>query len=256
MGYFGGWFDRCVSRLVEAMLALPCRDHRVPVRRRPRPVRRADHRHHRPRLHAADRADGADGGAGRAAIWTTCPRPGCSARARPASCSARSCPTSCPPIAGRVHGPARVRGLHGGDAVVPRLRHPAAHAGLGRGHRGQLQRPAGRVLVGDAVPGARHRLAGDRGQPRSPTPSSRCSTHEPRPRRRPVVELPAASRPALDVSHMDVTYRVRGTRPARPCATSRSRSAAASRTAWWASPDPASRRWRSRWCATCRATAG
>ena len=37
--------------------------------------------------------------------------------------------------------------------------------GLGRGHRGQLQRPAGGLLVADAVPGARHRLAGDRGQP-------------------------------------------------------------------------------------------
>jgi ABC-type dipeptide/oligopeptide/nickel transport systems, permease components len=36
--------------------------------------------------------------------------------------------------------------------------------GLGRGHRGQLQRPAGRLLVADAVPGARHRLAGDRGR--------------------------------------------------------------------------------------------
>ena len=36
--------------------------------------------------------------------------------------------------------------------------------GLGRGHRGQLQRPAGRLLVADAVPGAGHRLAGDRGR--------------------------------------------------------------------------------------------
>ena len=58
-----------------------------------------------------------------------------------------------------------LRGVRGGHAVLPRLRRAAADAGLGRGHRGQLQRPAGRLLVADAVPGARHRLAGDRGQP-------------------------------------------------------------------------------------------
>ena len=47
-----------------------------------------------------------------------------------------------------------------------------------------------------------------------------------------------------------------GARTASRCGTCRSRSAAASPTGWWASPGPASPRWRWRWCGTCPATAG
>ena len=66
---------------------------------------------------------------------------------------------------GRVHGPPRVRDLHDRDPVVPRLRHPAADARLGGRHRQQRPVPRGRVLVGDALPGAGDRLAGGRHQP-------------------------------------------------------------------------------------------
>src|SRR5262249_16444942 len=66
---------------------------------------------------------------------------------------------------GGVHGPPRVRDLHGREPVVPRLRHPTAHARLGRRHRQQRAVPRGRVLVADALPGAGDRLAGGRRQP-------------------------------------------------------------------------------------------
>ena len=55
--------------------------------------------------------------------------------------------------------------IHDRDAVVPRLRRATAHARLGRRHRHQLQLPRRRLLVGDAVPGARDRFARHRDQP-------------------------------------------------------------------------------------------
>ena len=55
--------------------------------------------------------------------------------------------------------------LHGGHALVPRCRHPAAIAGLGADHLGDLQPDPGRPVVAHAVPGHRHRVAGDRRQP-------------------------------------------------------------------------------------------
>ena len=128
------------------------------------------------------------------------------------------------------------------DAVLPRLRHPAAVARLGlpirRATHGTAQR---RLLVDGAVPGARDRLAGGRRQPhrrrhpagsideramrRARTAPQTAPALESRPRRR----LPRARR--LD----------------RAGAARRSlrRSSAARPTGWSASPAAASRRPRS-----------
>ena len=130
MGYFGGWFDSVVSRIVEAILALPFVIIVFALRRRRRPVRGVDHRHHRPRLHAADRADGPDGGAGRATSGLRVRVP--AARREPGPGHVRRDPAQRPARhRGRVHGPARLRGLRAGHAVLPRLRHQAAHARTG-----------------------------------------------------------------------------------------------------------------------------
>src|SRR6185437_7590496 len=111
---------------------------------------------------------------------------------------------------GRVHGPARLRGVRGSHAVLPRIRGAAADAGLGLGHRGQLQRPAGRLLVAGAVPGAGYRVAGNRGQldhgldragaERMSKLSAEMAGGTPE---------TGSDSPALVVSHMDVTYKVR-----------------------------------------------
>ena len=99
---------------------------------------------------------------------------------------------------------ARLRHLRRRDAVVPGLRHPAADARLGRRHLGQLRPDHRRLLVGDAVPGARDRVARRGRQPdrRLDLGGARGMSAAARHRR--------CRAHALDVANVDVAYRVRG----------------------------------------------
>ncbi len=98
---------------------------------------------------------------------------------------------------GRVHGPDRVRHLRHRHPLVPRVRATAAVARLGPPDRGRLPVHVRRLLVGVAVPGARHRIPRDR--------------REPHLRRRAAGGQELTPAPVIDVRDLEVAYRVRGT---------------------------------------------
>ena len=113
-------------------------------------------------------------------------------------------PNILPDDRGGVHGAGRLRHVHGRHAVVPRRRHPAALAGLGSDHLRDLQLiPSGQWWP-TLFPALAIASAGDRHEPRSPTPSRRCRPHEhwPTPSRRPL-------RPWRSTD-LEVAYKVRG----------------------------------------------
>ena len=119
---------------------------------------------HRLRVHAADRAHRPRRGAGRAPARLRGRRRGCAARARRRSCSSRSCRTCCRPSWSSSPCGSATR-----SSRSPRCP-SSASASSRRRPTGAPTSPrttaaGGGLLVGDAVPGAGHRLAGDRDQP-------------------------------------------------------------------------------------------
>ncbi len=130
MGYFRGATDEVISRFVEAFLAIPLVVTGDRGDQRPGALQPRDHPRDRDRVHAADRPHGPGGGAARARARLRFGRPP-SRRARPLHHVRRDPPERDRADPGRVHGAARIRRVHGRDAVVPRLRDLAALARLG-----------------------------------------------------------------------------------------------------------------------------
>ena len=96
----------------------------------------------------------------------------------------------------------RFRDLRHRHPVVPRVRHPAAGAGLGAPDLRELRAACRRRLVADVLPGARHRHPRRRSQPRRrrPDPGVRAMSAAP----------VAAGAPALELDDLGVAFSVRG----------------------------------------------
>ena len=138
MGYFRGLARRRDQPLRRGDSGAAAGDHRAGRDRRARPVERDADRRDRIGVHSTDRAHRARRGAAGTRARLRRRRPP-ARRARPLHHVRRDPAQRALPGRGGVHGPARLRDLHRRDAVVPRLRHPAAVTRLGTGDRLQLR---------------------------------------------------------------------------------------------------------------------
>ena len=130
-GYFRGAVDDVMMRFIDAFLALPRAHHRAAGARRARPL---EHRRSSSSSGSCSHRSSLAPCAPRcspSASSTTSPPRGCATSAPPTSCSREILPNVHGAGDGRVHRAARLRDLRHRHALVSRLRHPAAGARLG-----------------------------------------------------------------------------------------------------------------------------